>query len=222
MRFLTLIVVALAASACSGGSSGSSSSTSAGSSTGAPQICFAGASKSCTGPNDCNGLEICAPDGTSYLPCACPSATGTSTGGTTGGTTGGLTTGGGTGTTSGGTSGTSAGATSSGSTGGPIRIGQACSPSKTCPDTQDCFATNGNNGFCTISCGEGSITPPDAGFDLCAETPALGGTPECGPLFLGNSDGGNTWFCTLLCGNLNGVDEGTCPPSLTCTNHICE
>jgi hypothetical protein len=92
-----------------------------------------------------------------------------------------------------------------------------------CPDSQYCFPTNGSNGFCTIPCGEGALGPPDGGPQLCGDTPAVGGTPNCIPEFsTTNSDGGLTFYCILECGTLNTVNEGTCPPYLTCTENICQ
>ncbi len=91
-----------------------------------------------------------------------------------------------------------------------------------CPDSQYCYPIN-NHGFCTIGCGEGADAFPDGGDQLCEATPALGGTPSCvDTLSTVNSDAGYTFYCGLLCGNLDGVDEGTCPAKLTCTENICQ
>jgi len=185
-------------------------------------MCVAGEPVECLGPH-CTGMQTCLPDGTEG-PCVCPTTTGTTGGGTTGstGTTGGQTSGGGTGSTGGRTSG---GKGSSGTTTGVSFIGTFCTMQSQCPDSQYCLATSDTSGFCTLSCGEGALEPPDGGEQLCAATPALGGTPACpeeGDLFTTNSDGGYTFYCELLCGILGDVNEGTCPPELTCTENICQ
>jgi hypothetical protein len=145
---------------------------------------------------------------------------GSGTTGTSGGsgTSGGQTSGG-----TGSTGGSGTGAASSGTTTGAPRIGLACGSTIACPHSQYCFPTNGSNGFCTIPCGEGAFEPPDGGPQLCADTPAVGGTPNCIPTFsTTNLDSGLTFYCVLECGTVNMVDEGTCPPYLTCTESTCQ
>ncbi len=111
-------------------------------------------------------------------------------------------------------------------------LGAVCNQTTPCPTTPaglECIALSATatQGFCGLPCGTsandqtppqggqaictGSMPAPGSGTPLCAITGAPEGTPPMTP-----------WFCGVACGTLQGMDLGTCPGGLTCTENLCQ
>jgi hypothetical protein len=111
-------------------------------------------------------------------------------------------------------------------------LGAVCDNARPCPATPaglECVALSmtATQGFCALPCGSSAnnMTPPQGGQAICSgsQPPPGSGTPLCA--ITGPAEGTppmTPWLCGVACGTLQGMDLGTCPGGLTCTDNLCQ